>query len=134
MFNNVMDTFRQATETTVKLQQEMFKQWMSLCPTPPSTPGWGREIQELQQQWAATVRDLVKQQATLTESQFKAGVQNIEQAFKCADAKSPEELHAKSLELWKQCFDNLRQVSESQLRGFESVMEKWSALMTKSAS
>ena len=131
MFNNVMDTFRQATEATVNMQQEMFKQWLTMCPTPPRSPSWGNEIQEFQKQWASAVRDVVKQQTAVIEAQFQAGVKNIEQAYQCAEAESPEELHAKSLELWKQCFDNLRQVSETQMKGFESVMENWCALMTK---
>ena len=133
MFTNVMDNFRQATESTVHMQQELFKQWISLWPFPsPVAPPWGEQVQQFQKKWSEALNELVKKQAEVTEVQFKAGLQNIEKAFQLAAAKSPEELRTKSLELWQQCFDNLKQVYEAQLRGFESAMEKWTKLMTKS--
>jgi hypothetical protein len=134
MFTNVMDNFRQATEATVHLQQELFKQWISLWPwpSPPTASPWGEQVHQFQKKWSEALNELVKKQAEVTEAQFKAGLQNIEKAFQLASAKSPEELRTKSLELWQQCFDNLRQVYEAQLRGFESAMEKWTKLMTKS--
>lgn len=133
MFTNVMDNFRQATETTVHMQQELFKQWLSLWPIPsPSAPRWGEQVQQFQKKWSEALNELVKKQAEVTEAQFKAGLQNIEKAFQVAAAKSPEELRTKSLELWQQCFDNLKQVYDAQLRGFESAVEKWIKQSTQS--
>jgi hypothetical protein len=129
MFQNVVENFRQATEATIHLQQEMFKKWISLWPVSPVPGPWGDQGKEFQKKWAETMSDLVKRQAELTETQFKAGLANIEQAFKLAEAKTPEDFRAKSLELWQQCFDSLRMVNEAQLRGFEAVMEKWSGNM-----
>lgn len=132
MFQNVMENFRQATEATVHLQQEMFKKWIGLWPSLPTATPWGEEAKKFQKKWAETMEELVKKQSVVSEAQFKAGLQNIEKAFQLAEAKSPEDLRAKSVELWQQCFDNLKQVYEAQLRGFESAMDKWCKLMTKS--
>jgi hypothetical protein len=130
MFKTVVENFRQATEATVLLQQEMFKKWLSLWPAMPSAASWGEQAKDFQKKWAETVTDLVKRQAELTETQFKAGLANIEKAFKLAESKTPEDFRAKSLELWQQCFDNLRIVNEAQLRGFQAVMEKWCGAAT----
>jgi hypothetical protein len=135
MFNQVIDNFRQATEGTVQLQQEIFKKWINLWPgIPAATPNWPEQAQQFQKKWADTVADLLKRQREITEANFKAGLANIQKAFQVAEAKTPEEIRAKSLELWQQCFDNLRKVYESQLHGIEIAMEKWTGLMTKTSA
>jgi Asp-tRNA(Asn)/Glu-tRNA(Gln) amidotransferase A subunit family amidase len=125
MFEKVVENFRQATEATIQLQQEMFKKWISLWPIAPASATWGEQAKEFQKKWTEAINDLAKKQAEVIEAQFKAGLANIEKTFKLAEAKTPEDLRTKSLELWQQCFDNLRLVNEAQLRGFEAVMEKW---------
>jgi hypothetical protein len=135
MFNQAFENFREATQVTVQLQQEMFKAWIKLWPgIPTSTPSWGEQVQQFQKKWARTIGDMIKQHKEATEAHFKAGLQNIEKAFQVGEAKTAEELRAKSLELWQKCFDDLRQVYEAQLRGFETVIEKWTELTTKSAA
>ena len=135
MFNQAYENFRQATETTVTLQQEMFKTWINLWPgIPVASPAFGEQVQQFQRKWAATVGNLVKRQREAIGAQFKAGQQNIEKTFQLGEAKSAEELRAKSLELWQKCFDDLRQVYDTQLHGFEVVMEKWAELTTKAVA
>jgi len=125
MFNDVVENFRQATETTANLQQEMFKKWINLWPGLPTQPNWQEQAKKIQKKWAEMVADMVKSQTELTEAQFKAGLANIDKAFQMAQAKTTEELRTKSLELWRQCFDNLRKVHEAQVQAFESAMQKW---------
>jgi hypothetical protein len=132
MFNQVLENFRQATEGTVQMQQEMFKKWINLWPgIPASLPSGGEQTQQFQRKWAETLGDLFKRQEEMIEAQFKAGIENIEKAFEVAGVKTPAELCAKSLELWQGCFANLRQVYEAQQRWFEMAMKKWPGLTTK---
>jgi hypothetical protein len=42
-------------------------------------------------------------------------------------------MRAKSIELWQKTIDDLRQVYEAQLHGFEKVIEKWTEFTTKAA-
>ena len=51
-------------------------------------------------------------------------------AFKVGEAKSVEEVRARTIELWQKCFDNLRQASEAQIREAKIAVEKWFELMT----
>jgi hypothetical protein len=134
MFNQVMENFREATEATVQMQQEIFKTWTKLWPgVSPATPTWGEQVQQFQKKWAETVGDMVKVHGEVMEARFKAGVQNIERAFQIAEAKTTEEMRAKSIELWQKTIDDLRQVYEAQLHGFEKVIEKWTEFTTKAA-
>jgi Skp family chaperone for outer membrane proteins len=129
MFNEVFESFRRATAATVQLQQEMFRTWLSLWPgVPASSSSWSEQLQQFQKKWAEAVADIVKRQQEMTKAHFKAGVDNIAKAFQVGEAKSSEELRAKSVELWQKCFDDLQKVHEAQLRGFEMVMDNWASL------
>jgi hypothetical protein len=125
MFENVMESFRRATEATVHLQQEMFNKWISLWSGLPGPPVWQQQAKEVQKKWAETMHSLIKRRSEATEAQFKAGLANIQKAFQIAEAKSPEEWRAASLELWRQCFDELRKVHEAQVQAFEAGLQKW---------
>jgi hypothetical protein len=132
MFNQVFENFRQATETTMQLQQEMIKTWINLWPGAPVTsPSWAEQVHRFQKQSAEAVGDLLKRQRDMIGANYKAGLKNIEKAFQLGEAKTPEELRAKSIELWQNCFEDLGKVYEAQLRGFETVIEKWSEMTTK---
>jgi hypothetical protein len=77
------------------------------------------------------VGELLKKRNETLEAQFGAGLRNIEEAFHLAEAKDPEELRAKTIELWQKTFDCLRQASEAQLRDFQYAIGKWAELMTR---
>jgi hypothetical protein len=135
MFDQVIENMRKATEATVQMQQEMFKKWVTLWPgVPGASPAWGEQAQKFQKRWAETVTELLKRQREVSEAQFKAGLQNIEKAFQLGEVKTPEELRARTIELWKQCFESLRQASEAQMREFQTAVEKFVDLMMKAAA
>jgi hypothetical protein len=135
MFTEVYDNFRQATEATVQLQQEMFKTWINLWPgVPVASKAWPEQVQQFHRKWAESVGEILKRQREVTAAHFKAGLANIERTFQLAESKTPEELRAKTLELWKKCFDDLRQLHEAQLRGFEFALDKWADLTAKATA
>src|SRR5581483_9477252 len=101
MFDQMFESLRKATESTVQMQQEMFKKWVTLWPgTPPAPPAWGPQFQQFQKKWAEVVAELLKRQKEGAEAQFKAGMENIEKAFHVGEAHNAEELRVKVLELW----------------------------------
>jgi broad specificity phosphatase PhoE len=131
MFSQVMESMAKVTGATVAMQQEMFKKWFSMWPGMATYPPANAEqVERFQKRWADTVSELFRRQRDVTETQFKAGIQNIEAAFKVGEAKNAEEVRARAIELWQKCFDNLRQASEAQLRETQVAVEKWFELMT----
>lgn len=135
MFEQVYENLNKATDSTVRMQQEMFKKWLDMWSAAPATPAnWPNQIQEFQKKWGQTVEELVKQQRESTEAQFKAGLENIENAFKLAETKDIEELRKKTLELWKKSFESMRAIYEHQFKDFEKTIGKWTELMSKGAA
>jgi len=135
MFDQVFESLRKAADTTLQMQQEGFKRWVSLWPDVPSQQGSaGEQIQQAQKKWVEFVNELVKKQRETLEVQFDAGLKNLEEAFRLAEAKSPEELRARTNELWQKSFACLRQVSEVQLREFQAAAARWTDLVTKGAA
>jgi hypothetical protein len=131
MFEQVFDSFRKATEANVQMQQELFKKWTSLMPeaSNPTAP-WTGQVQQWQKKWSETVNEILKKQRENAEAQFKQGLANIETAFRLGEAKSVDELRAKTIELWQQCFASLRQASETQARQIQAAMEKCAEFFT----
>jgi hypothetical protein len=134
MLEHAFDSLRTATESMVRMQQEMFQKWVNLWPynawTPPNG-AWGEKVQQFQRKWTETVNELVKRQRETSEAQFKAGVENIEKAFQIGEVKTVDDLRGRAIELWKKCFEALHTASEAQVRDFQFAMEKWMQLVTK---
>jgi hypothetical protein len=134
MLDQAFENLRKATESILQLQQEMVQKWVGLWPGGKlalPTGSWGEQIQQFQRKWAETVNEIVKRHRESSNALFKAGVENIEQAFHLGEAKSIEELRTKTLDLWRKCFDSLRHTTETQVHDLQATMEKWTELVTK---
>jgi hypothetical protein len=131
MFEQVFENLRKASDSAITMQQEMFNKWVSLWPGLPAMSSALGEPMKLQKKWVEVVGDLVKKQRELLETQFNAGLKNIEEAFHLAEAQNPEELRAKTVLLWQKTFDCLRQTYETQARDFQAAVVKCAEAMTK---
>jgi hypothetical protein len=132
MFEQAIESLRKATEATFQVQQELFKKWVALWPAVPApSPTFPAASQK---QWAEAVAELTKKRRESLEAQFSAGLKGIEEAFRLTEAKDPEELRAKTVELWQKAFDFQRQAFESQLQDFQAALAKWGELATKGAA
>ena len=135
MLEAVFDSLRKATGSTVQVQQEMFKKWMGMWPAlTPTQPTGTEQVLRFKQKWAEVAGELARKQRESLEAQFSAGLRNIEEAFHMADAKDPEDLRARAIELWQKSFECLRQLSEAQARDFQSAVVEWAGLVGKGAA
>jgi len=142
MFDQVLDNFRKASESTIQLQQEMFRQWTrhwaqatGVSKTATATfadPGaWAEQFREFQKYWAKSVTDLLKKHKDTLDAQYESGVKTIEDAFRVADAKDPAQYRRLTEELWRHSFDCLKTVVEDQLREFQTMSETFSEAASK---
>jgi len=134
MFDPVFDSLRKATEVSLQMQQDMFKKWTALWPGMAPQATWGDQAQKFQKKWAETVTEMVKKQNELLEAQFKAGLQNLEDAFRLGEVKDVEEMRTKTLEMWRKTFDCLRQTFDAQMREFQAAVSRWCEMATKGAA
>ena len=134
MFEQVFDNLRAISEANVHMQQELLKKWVAMWPGIPTMPNGGADqVMKAQKKWVEFMAELMKKQREIMEAQFSAGLKNIEEAFRLAEAKNPEELRAKTVELWQKIFDSMRQTYEAQMRDFQAAVVEWAELMMKGA-
>jgi hypothetical protein len=135
MFDQVFDSFRKLTESGFQQQQEMFKKWIGMWPVFPGyAPAAPEQVVKFQKKWIEYLSEVVKKQREALEAQFNAGMQHIEEAFRLAEVKEPEELRTKTLALWQKTFELLRQSFETQVRECQAAVTQWTELVTKSSA
>ncbi len=133
MFDQVLDNLRKATEMGLQMQQEMLRKWTGAWPGLPVANNlvWTEQVQKFQKNWNETINDMLRQQRQNLESQLEAGMKNLDEAFKLTEAKSPEEVRTKTLELWRKTFESLRQTFETQMKDFQAAVQKWTEMVSK---
>jgi ribosome-associated toxin RatA of RatAB toxin-antitoxin module len=139
MIDQVFDNFRKASETTMQMQQELFKQWTSqwatAAPTLPGVPtdpaAWGQQLQTFQKRWLETLTEMMNKHRESLDAQYKAGIRAIEESFRVNEAKTPDDYRRMTEELWRKGFESLKSSTEAQVRDFQAAAQKWCDLVAK---
>jgi hypothetical protein len=130
MFDQLIDGVRKASESSLQMQQEMFKNWARLFSGQASEAGapaeWGRTSQK---RWAELYVEMLNRHREALDSTYKSGIQIIEQALHVTEAKSPDDSRRMLEDLWRKLFDLQKEQSESQFRDFQTFYEKSAALV-----
>lgn len=143
MFDQILDTYRRAAESTMQLQQNMLRgwvqqQWPQMFMGMPTlgNPGavWLEHVHAMQHKWSETVTAMLNQHREMLDAQYKAGIKTIEDAFKLGEAKDVEQFRKLTEELWKHSFEALKTVTEDQTKEFQAAMKKWFELVTEGAA
>jgi hypothetical protein len=126
MLEQLFEISRKAVESSLQMQQAMFKQvtqdWLSASPAAAGlSADWGGTVKK---RWLdATLEALNKHRETV-DSSYKAGIQTIEQAIRVSEAKSTEEAVRGVEDIWRKLFDSLKGQSEVQFSEFQKWAEK----------
>lgn len=138
MFDQILDNFRKATESTIQLQQEMTRQWFQQWASMPGLPNPGNmfgttaaaapvasaPVASAPKQASEVVTELLNKHLKTLDAQYQAGIRTIEDAFRVLEAKDLEQFRKLTEELWRQSFNSLKTVIESQLRDFQTATAK----------
>jgi hypothetical protein len=105
MLDQVFEEFRKASESSLQLQQDMFRHWaQQWLSTTPSAAGlsseWGRTFQK---RWLDLTLDTLKKHRETVDATYQSGISLIEQAFKASEAKSSEDFGASSRSCGASC-------------------------------
>lgn len=133
MFEQLVDGVRKASESSLHLQQEMFKQWtrmwMSAAPGQMSTSAspmdWNRASHK---RWLELGLEMLNKQREAFDSMYKAGIEIIAQTFNVGEARSAEDYRRIVEDLWRKLFDLQKGHAENQFRDFQAWFEKSAAL------
>jgi len=133
MLDQVFDHYRKASESTIQMQQDLFKKWMNQWPAPESASdtAWAEQAQSYQKRWVEGVTEAMNKHREQLDAQYKAGINAIEEAFRVTEAKTPEDYRRMTEDLWRKSFETLKSSAETQARDFQGMVEKWFELMPK---
>jgi|SRR5512135_714920 hypothetical protein len=128
MFDQILDNYRKAAESTIQFQQEMLRNWTQQWPQVSGVPKPGAAATEQAQaagkKWSETITDLLNKHREALDSQYRAGIRTIEDAFRVGEAKDPAQFRKLTEELWRHSVECLKTTFESQLRDFQAALEK----------
>lgn len=137
MFDQMMETYRKAAESTMQLQQTILRNFTSQWPTMFGVPNpggaWLEQARDVQKKWGDTVTGMLNKHRESLDAQYKAGIKTIEDAFRVGEARDPEHFRKLTEELWRHSFEALKTVTEEQTREFQAAMQKWFDLVAEGA-
>jgi hypothetical protein len=132
LFEQTFDSFRQATESALKMQQEMYGQWAKMWPTGMPIPGTDPSsnagmfnAQKIQQDWATAMAELMHKHREMLDRQYRSGIESLEEAFRAVSAENPDEMRGRCESLCRNALELIKETSESQLQQFQDAMNKW---------
>jgi len=130
--DQVFENFKKATESTLKLQQKLLRQWCIFWPEyPKPLPSSVEQLQQSYTEWMQTQGELTRQYRESWERRHKASMESLEKFMRLAEAKDPEEFREKVLELWQKSFDFLKDFAQTQTQAFQTAIEKWMEVAKK---
>jgi len=138
MFDQILENYCKATETTMQFQQMMLRSWTQQWPL-----GFGLSIPTAsapeqahiaQKKLSETTTDLLNKHRETLDAQYRAGIRAIEDAFRVGEAKDPEQFRKLTEELWRQSYECLKNLVESQMRGIQTLVQKSFELASQGAA
>jgi len=143
MVDKILENYSKAAESTLRLQQEMLRNWtmqwspfgtqvfeLPLTGTSTSAsetpaPAWLGRLSTAQRKWAEAVTDMLKRHQETLDEQYRAGIRAIDGAFRVGEARDPQQFRRLSEELWRRNCEVLKTAVASQMHDVQSVMQKW---------
>lgn len=131
--DQVFESFRRASVSSLQMQQELFKQWMQQWPSMPvNVAGVSADwVQKLQKRWFEFTTESLGRQRELLDSTYKSVIQIMEQASHLSESKTPEDYRRVSEELRQKTFETFKEQSDTQFREFQKSAEKWFDMIPK---
>ena len=126
MFDQLLELSRKAAESSLQMQQVMFKHLTQDLASPsPIASGisadWGGTMRK---RWTEFAVDALNKHRESVDSAYRASIQAIEQAARVSEAKSAEDYVKTTEEVWRRLFDAYKGQAEAQLREFQTLAEK----------
>jgi len=138
MFETIFDDYRKAVDSSFKMQQQMYRQWMNGWPVkPPGEAGAtdGGSVQDriraYQQQWNETLAETLGKHREILDAQYQSGIEAIHAAFRTTEAKTPEEYWRLTQEFWRKSIDSYKSAFEAQSKYVQGLAAMWAEMITR---
>ena len=138
MFEQIFDEYRKAVESSLKMQQEMYRQWMNGWPVKPPELRAEQERRELadqirsyQTKWNATLAETMEKHRESLKKQYTSGIEAIQSAFHTTEAETPEEYWRLTQEFWRKSIDSYKTAFETQSKYVQGLAQMWLEMVTR---
>jgi hypothetical protein len=135
MFEQLFESLRKASESSLMGQQQLFDQWTQQWPSQPlgtAGAGAGAEwVNTIRKRWTDSLSEGLNRHREIFDSTYRNGIQLIEQALRVSDVKSGDEYKRSIEDLWRKVSDTAKDQVETQLRELHKTAERWLELAHK---
>ena len=138
MFEQIFDEYRRAVDSSFKMQQEMYRQWMNGWPVkwPDVTKAVDRgvvkdQICSYQKKWSQTLAETMEKHREALNQQYKSGIDTIASTFRMTEARTPEECWRLTQEFWRKSIDFYKTTVEAQSKYVEGLAQMWLEMVTR---
>lgn len=134
MLDQIFEMSRKAMESSLQMQQAMFKHWTQDLPSMSPIAGglstdWGGAMRK---RWLELAIEALSKHRESVDTTYGAAIQALEKALRVPEARSSEEAVRAMEDVWRTVFDSLKGQSEAQFREFQSWSEKAIEMARKS--
>ena len=138
VYEQVLQSMRKATESSLRMQQDALQQWSVLWPGLPGLPSaqgvWMDKVLEFQRQWSNAVSDLAHKHRNTVDRQYQAALEALDEALRVGETSSPEEYRRRTDQFCRKALECMREASEAQIKEYQEAMSKLSELVAKVGS
>jgi hypothetical protein len=126
MSDQMFDTFRKASESWVKMQQDLFQTGgpSSFFAAPQgagAAPEWARNAQK---KCIDLATEILERQRESVDALFKSSINLLQQTSQISEAKSSEDYRRAAEDLWRKWFESVKSHSETQFRDVQTFAGK----------
>ena len=126
MSDQMFDTFRKASESWLKMQQDLFQNGAQ--PSffaPPQGAGVAPEwALNAQKKCIALATEILERERESLDALFKSTINLLQQTSQISEAKSSEDYRHAAEELWRKWFESVKSQSETQFRDVQTFAGK----------
>jgi hypothetical protein len=126
MLDQIFELSRKAAESSLQMQQAMFKHWTQDSPSmSPTSAGvsadWGGSMRK---RWVELMMETLNKQRESLDLAYRTVIQTMEQALRISEAKSSEECVRVVEDVWRKLFEAVKGQSEAQFRDLQTWTER----------
>ncbi len=126
MNDQMFDTFRKASESWLKMQQDLFhtgapSPFFTTLPGTGLSPDWARNAQK---KYLTLATEILERQRESVDALFKSTITLLRQSSQISEAKSSDDYRHAAEDLWRKWFESVKSHSEAQFRDVQTFAGK----------
>src|SRR5579883_1208045 len=127
MMDQIYELSRKAAESSLQMQQAMFKHWTQDLPShSPMAAALSADWPgSMRKRWIDLTLEALNKHRESLDAMYKTALQTLEKSFRISEALSSEEFVRAISAVWQNLFEALKSQSEAQFQEFQSLAEKF---------